>query len=277
MESLCYSANKGSDDAYDVYTSLTFSEASQKLLKDANQTEIFELFENTTKVQCPDCNFFTQVGIIYCRCGRNMKYNRSPKPNLGCTLIDGYIIKKNSSRGPERGPSERQLMLFKAKDMLRKAKKNNTTILTRLKAEERYRGSLKEHDIGEKEIIFTIKTLWRNTTFQLRELHECDTSQKWVVSLNAASSQPPRPLRPDYEAAQRECQRLQESQYMAETKQLYTPIHPNKDIKIGINNSEEMKIMTTWLIGKQNGNGFKSNRETCRAYFVFVVFKSLLI
>ena len=84
------------------------------------------------------------------------------------------------------------------------------SILFSDKAEERYRGSLKEHDIGEREIIFTIKTLWRNTTFQLRELNECDTSQKWVVSFNAAGSQPPRPLRPDYEAGKRECQRQQE-------------------------------------------------------------------
>ena len=40
-----------------------FSEASQKLPKDLNQTEIFEL----------------EFGIIYCRCGRNLKHNRSGK------------------------------------------------------------------------------------------------------------------------------------------------------------------------------------------------------
>ena len=35
-----------------------FSEESQKLLVHLNQTEIFELCENTTKLQCPDCNFY---------------------------------------------------------------------------------------------------------------------------------------------------------------------------------------------------------------------------
>ena len=32
------------------------------------------------KLQCPDCKSFTEVWTIYCRCGRNLKYNRSPKP-----------------------------------------------------------------------------------------------------------------------------------------------------------------------------------------------------
>ena len=45
-------------------------------------------------------------------------------------------------------------MFFKAKDMLRKAKrKNYPTILSRWKAEQSYRSSLEENDIGEKEII----------------------------------------------------------------------------------------------------------------------------
>ena len=52
-------------------------------------------------------------------------------------------------------------------------------------------------------------------------------SQKWVLSLNAEGKQPPRQLRPVYEEAKRECQRLQD-EFMAETGQLYTPIHPSK-------------------------------------------------
>ena len=32
-----------------------FSEASQKLLQEMDQTEIFELYENPTKLQCSDC------------------------------------------------------------------------------------------------------------------------------------------------------------------------------------------------------------------------------
>ena len=46
-----------------------FSEESQQLLVDMNHTEIFELCENSAKLQCRDCNSFTEIGIIYCSCG----------------------------------------------------------------------------------------------------------------------------------------------------------------------------------------------------------------
>ena len=38
----------------------------------------------------------------------------------------------------------------------------------------------------------------------------------------------------------------------------------NKGVKIRVNTSKKVKIMTTWLIGKQDGNGTKSSSETCR-------------
>ena len=55
-----------------------FSEEFQKLLDDVNQTEIFEFCENSAKRQCLDCNAFSEIGIICCSCGRNLKYSRSP-------------------------------------------------------------------------------------------------------------------------------------------------------------------------------------------------------
>ena len=48
-----------------------FSKESQDLLADMNNTEIFELCENSSKQQCPDCNTYWEIGIIYCSCGRN--------------------------------------------------------------------------------------------------------------------------------------------------------------------------------------------------------------
>ena len=58
-----------------------FSEESQRLLVDMNHTEIFELCENSAKHQCPDCSVFSEIGIIYCSCGINLKYSRSPTNN----------------------------------------------------------------------------------------------------------------------------------------------------------------------------------------------------
>ena len=139
-----------------------FSEASQKMLQDMDQKEIFEPF--------------TEIGIIYCSCGRNLKTSQSPttfqQDNYDFNLIPGYIIEKNSCRGPKHGQSERQVMFFKAKDLLRKAKKkNHPKFLSRWKAQQSYRSSLEEHGIGEKKSCFTTKLPWRNTT-QLRKLSE---------------------------------------------------------------------------------------------------------
>ena len=138
-----------------------FSEESQKLLVDMNHTEIFELCENSAKHQCPDCNAFSEIGIIYCSCGRNLKYSRSPttlqKTNCDFTSIPGFVVKKNSSRGPKHGASERQVMFYKAKQMLKKARQSkhgsHPTILSRWYEQEGYRKSLAEHNIGEKEVM----------------------------------------------------------------------------------------------------------------------------
>ena len=134
-----------------------FSEASQELLKDMNHTEIFELCENSKKLQCPDCNSFTDSGIIFCSCGRNLKHGRSvtqlQKDNNDLNSIDGYVIKKNSSRGPKHGQSERQMRFHKAEEMLRKAKKQgNPTILSRWVGKEKYRSPLTTEGFREEDI-----------------------------------------------------------------------------------------------------------------------------
>ena len=103
-----------------------FSEESQKLLEDLSQTEIFELCENSAKHQCLDCNAISEIGIIHCSCGRNWKYSQRvtthQKANCDFTSIPGFVNGKNSSRGPKHGASERQIMFFKAKEMLKKAR-----------------------------------------------------------------------------------------------------------------------------------------------------------
>ena len=112
-----------------------FSEESQKLLADMNQTEIFEFCENSAKHQCLDCNAFSEVGIIHCSRGRHLKYSRSlttlQRTNCDFTSIFGFVTKKNSSR-PKHGV---KVMFYKAKQMLKKARQkkhgNHPTIFTR--------------------------------------------------------------------------------------------------------------------------------------------------
>ena len=103
------------------------------------QRGIFKLCENSAKLQCPHCNSFTEIGIIYRSCGRNLKCKRSPtttrKAICDYSSIPRLVIKKNSSRGTKHGQSERQIMFCKAKQMLKKARQEkhgiHPTILSR--------------------------------------------------------------------------------------------------------------------------------------------------
>ena len=138
-----------------------FSEQSKDLIADMNNTEIFELRENSSKQQCPVCNAYWEMGIIYCSCGRNMKSTRFPtefdQNNRDVTSIPGYVIKKNSSRGAKHGPSERQRMYYQAKQMLKKAgqKKHGShpTILSLRYGDEENRKSLSAIDWKEHHIM----------------------------------------------------------------------------------------------------------------------------
>ena len=104
---------------------------------------------------------FSELGIKNCSCGRKLKYSRSPttlqKTNCDFASIPGFVIEKNSSRGPKHGVSERQVMFYKAKQILKKARQSkhgsHLTILSRWYEQEGYRKSLADHNIGEKEVM----------------------------------------------------------------------------------------------------------------------------
>ena len=70
------------------------------------------------------------------------------KDRFDTLSISRYVIKKNQSRGPRHGPSMRQTMYHKARDVLRKAKlpKNGScqTILERWYGDNKYRKSLSQ-------------------------------------------------------------------------------------------------------------------------------------
>ena len=134
-----------------------FREESQQLLVDMNHTEIFEFYENSANYQCLDCNAFSEIGISYCSCVRNLKYSRSPttlqKINCDFTSIPDFVIQKNSSRGPKHGVSERQVMFYRLKKARQAEHGNHPTILSRWYEQEGYRKSLAEYKIGEKEVM----------------------------------------------------------------------------------------------------------------------------
>ena len=102
-----------------------------------------------------------------------------------------------------------------------------STILARWQAQQGYGSSLEEHDIGVKEIILFDQVALERHDYTATKAERIRCSQKWGFSMNAEGFQLLQQQRPDYEAAERECQRLQ-GKHMAETKQLCAPIFPSK-------------------------------------------------
>ena len=107
-----------------------FSEKSKELITSMGNTECTSsLCETSSKIQCPHCALFWEVGIFYCTRGecmqpteRNRQLNKARYDVLS---IPGYVIKQNPTHGARHGPSVRQCMCCKAHDMLRKASKQN--------------------------------------------------------------------------------------------------------------------------------------------------------
>ena len=207
-----------------------FSEETQKLLVDMNRTEIF-LCENFAKLECPYCNAFSEIGIIHNSCGRNLKYSRSPtttqKANQDFTSIPGFVIKKISSRGPKHGASERQIMFFKAKEMLKKAREpehgGHPTILARWYAQKGYRNSLAKHNIGEKMLYYRI-ALERHD-YGATRAERVQNANHWVLRLNAVRLQKPLRQRPEFAVAFKQCFKIQDA-HLEETQQSLRPIRP---------------------------------------------------
>ena len=210
-----------------------FSEESQQLFVDMNSTEIVELCENSAKLQCPDCNSFKDIEITYCSCERNLKYKRSPttnkKGNNDYTSIPDFVIEKNSTRRPKHGQSERQIMFFKAKEMLKKARQqkhgNHPTILGRWYEEERYRDSLAEHNVGEKEIMLYDRIALERHDYAAARAERLQNAKHWVLRFNADGPQEPLRQRQEFADAFEQCQKVQDA-HMAETEQTQIPIHP---------------------------------------------------
>ena len=186
-----------------------FSKGSQDLIADLNNTEIFELCENSFKQQCHDCNTFWELGIIYCSCGRNLKSSLSPtefdQNNRDVTSIPGYVIKKNSSRGAKHGPAERQRMYDQAEQMLKKARQKKhgrlPTILSGWYASESYRNSLSDIGWREHHIMLYYRIAVEKHTYVATRAERVQNSKHWILTINAERPQQPLKQRPNFAQA----------------------------------------------------------------------------
>ena len=88
---------------------------------------------------------------------------------------------------------------------LRKQDSQSTTILERWYADKRYRGSLAEHDIGEKEIMFYDRIAFERRDYTATRAER--NAKHWVLRLNADGHQKPIRQRQDFADALKRCVR----------------------------------------------------------------------
>ena len=163
-----------------------------------NNTDIFELCETSSKQQCFDCNLYWEAGIVCCSCGRCLRTSRNEKEVdksiNDAVSIPGYVTKKNNKRGARHGPSERQRIYNKAREMLHKAgqKKHgqHSTIHARWLSDERCRKSLSDNGWNESDIM-----LIDRIALGSHKLH-CDksranSSEHWILKLHQDGPQQP--------------------------------------------------------------------------------------
>ena len=192
-----------------------FSQESQDLIADMNNTEIFELCETSSKQQCPDCNLYWEAGIVCCTCGRCSRISRSEKEvdksNDNVVSIPGCVFKKNNKRSARHGPSERQRMFFKAKEMLHKAgqKKHgsHSSIIARWLNDYKYRNSLSDIGWNEQDIMLFDRIALKNYSFVATRAERIRNSEHWILKLNQDGAQQPLNQRPYFAQAKRECKR----------------------------------------------------------------------
>ena len=193
-----------------------FSKESKDLITDLNNTEIFELCENYSKQQCPECNAYWEIGIICCSCGRSMPSTRSPtefdQNNRDITSIAGYVNKKNRRRGAKHGPSERQKMYFQAKKMLKKARQEkhgcHPTILSRWYGDESYITSCSAVGRREHHMMLYDRIAVEKHIYIAARAERTQNSKHWILTINAEGPQQPLNQRPDFAQTKKRMQTI---------------------------------------------------------------------
>ena len=106
----------------DLEKNQQFKRRVKGLIRSMGNTEYFELCQISSKIQCPDCSLFWEIGIENCTCGKCLqpsKRNRQlNKERHDVLSIPNCVIKSDPSRGARHGPTERHRIYHKAHNML---------------------------------------------------------------------------------------------------------------------------------------------------------------
>ena len=191
------------------------SKELQELLAGMNNTESFELRENSSKQHCPECNTYWEIEIIQCNCGRKMKSSQRPpgfeQNNYAVTSIPWQCDQE-----------ERTAVVLPNTDLLKDkectTKRNRCWKMHVRKSTENTQRYC--HEIGwkEKDIMLFDRIVLEKQLFVAKRAERIQNSKHWILTLNAKGPRQPLNQRPDFAQAKRECKRLHDK-HLAKTQQ----------------------------------------------------------
>ena len=92
-------------------------------------------------------------------------------------------------------------------------------------AQEKYRKSLVEHNIGEKEVMLFDRIVLERHDHTAARAERLQNAKHWILRLNADGPQKPLGQRPEFAVALKQCLEMQDA-YLAETQESLRPIRP---------------------------------------------------
>ena len=160
-----------------------FSEESQQLL-----VEIFELCENSAKHQCLGCNAFTEIIEVQTESYANRGAIATILQSLALSLRR-IPVEDQSTR-----QSERQIMFFKAKEMLKKAsqRKNMAAIrqffqggMNKKNTESHWRSTI----LAKEKSCFFDRIALERHDYTATKAERLQNAKHWILRLNADGPQ----------------------------------------------------------------------------------------
>ena len=249
-----------------------FSEKSQKFIAEYGDLRALrDLFQKAMSRLC------TRLGdpALFIAPVDDVKKNRRKEPRSSTrTTTTSYqfqimLSKKNTIRGAKHGPSERERMYCKAKEMLQKARQPKhggyRSILARWHEDDKYRNSLSLIGWTEELIVEHDKVALEDHSHVATKPEIFQNTKHWVLRLNQDGAQKPLNQRPVFAQAERECKRMHD-EHVKKTQQcidqfLVINNHDNDEDK---HSKESTSTTIESILEPAGGSKFQSHRDTCR-------------
>ena len=166
-----------------------FSTTAKKMIKDAGNVELFELFETDHKTQCKECPSYWSEGIVYCTCGHLLKEivaNRSfIEFSLDLLSIPNYVIKKGRPHGHRYGKTKEQKDYHIAHNVRKRCiKRGFEGIHDRFQKDPTFRESQLEIDRTEEVCTQMDKDAQKDFTYHMTRAEYFRYRKNWWISLN---------------------------------------------------------------------------------------------